>query len=198
MWKPYYRRRFRRKEADPIEGIIGLCVLYLVFLYFTNKTLFWTLLGYAALFFVITIGIATLLVKFKNRKTNFNRSSNIEYANNSLNQNLNNNRSTPEARKLGDYISNFGWNVEPEKWDGHKHIDLAITKAKVNIEVDGRQHALNPVQAFRDQMRDYYSSRKGFETIRIPNSLLRDDESIRRQAELINKRLEDRVSRLRN
>lgn len=50
-------------------------------------------------------------------------------------------RSTPEASKLGEYLRSFGWNVELEKSDNHKHIDIAITEAKVNIEVDGGQHS---------------------------------------------------------
>ena len=45
-------------------------------------------------------------------------------------------KSTPEARELGRLLKSYGWKVELEKWDGHKHVDIAITEVKVNIEVD--------------------------------------------------------------
>ena len=34
--------------------------------------------------------------------------------------------STPDAQGLGRFLKNYGWKVELEKWDGHKHIDIAI------------------------------------------------------------------------
>jgi very-short-patch-repair endonuclease len=62
--------------------------------------------------------------------------------------------------------------VEIEKYDGYKHIDIAIPRAKINIEIDGFHHHLNPYQALQDLKRTYYSFKKGFFTIRIPNSLI--------------------------
>jgi len=62
--------------------------------------------------------------------------------------------------------------AEIEKYDGYKHIDIAIPRAKLNIEIDGFHHHLNPNQALRDLKRTYYSFRKGFFTVRIPNSLV--------------------------
>jgi very-short-patch-repair endonuclease len=50
--------------------------------------------------------------------------------------------------------------LELEKWDGHKHIDLAIVKAKLNIEIDGSQHHFNPRVAFANLKRAEYSQKK--------------------------------------
>lgn len=61
-----------------------------------------------------------------------------------------------------------------EKFDGYKTIDIAVTEAKLNIEVDGRQHNTNPKQAFSDLQRTYYALKKGYFTLRIPNTLVRE------------------------
>lgn len=95
-------------------------------------------------------------------------------------------KSTPEARELGGLLGSYGWKVELEKFDGHKHIDIAITEAKVNIEVDGKQHNLSPKQALADLERTFYSFKKGYVTLRIPNSLVRDYKTITMTAKFIN------------
>ena len=61
--------------------------------------------------------------------------------------------------------------VELEKSDGFKTIDLAITEARCNIEVDGKHHH-NFRQAMADLKRTRYSLQKGYVTLRIPNSLM--------------------------
>lgn len=58
-----------------------------------------------------------------------------------------------------------------EKFDGFKHIDIAIPQAKINIEVDGVHHNFDNIQAMKDLKRTCYSLMKGYSTIRIPNSL---------------------------
>jgi len=82
-------------------------------------------------------------------------------------------RPTREAIKLADELNRLGYKAELEKWDGHKHIDIAITQAKFNIEIDGSYHNYRADIALRDLERTYYSLEKGFVTIRIPNSLVR-------------------------
>ena len=62
--------------------------------------------------------------------------------------------------------------AEIEKYDGFKHIDIAIPRHKINIEIDGFHHHSNPYQALQDLKRTYYSYKKGFFTIRVPNSLI--------------------------
>jgi very-short-patch-repair endonuclease len=93
---------------------------------------------------------------------------------------------TPEARRLGELLKKYGYKVEYEKYDGYKHIDIAIVNKKVNIEVDGGQHH-GKEQALRDLKRTFYSWDKNYVTLRIPNSLTRDDETIRITAEYIDR-----------
>lgn len=80
---------------------------------------------------------------------------------------------TKYSRLLRDELHRRG--IEPimEYSDGHKTVDLAILPARIYIEVDGIQHLNNPAQIIRDLKRDYYSSRDGFYTIRIPNEVLK-------------------------
>jgi len=93
-------------------------------------------------------------------------------------QSYNRHEPTPEALKLGNLLKSMGHKVEFEKYDGYKHIDIAIVKSKVNIEVDGSQHH-DKEQALRDLKRTFYSWDKNYVTLRIPNSLTRDDETIK-------------------
>jgi hypothetical protein len=72
-----------------------------------------------------------------------------------------------------------------EKFDGFKHIDIAIPDAKINIEVDGGHHNYNHSQAMSDLKRTYFSFLKGFYTIRIPNSLVYDEAILNETADYI-------------
>jgi very-short-patch-repair endonuclease len=74
-----------------------------------------------------------------------------------------------------------------EKDDGFKTIDIAVPHAKVNIEVDGRHHNYSAKQALSDLKRTLYSFKKGYTTLRIPNSLVKDD--LEETAELITRYL---------
>ena len=80
---------------------------------------------------------------------------------------------TPEARRLSEELTKLGYKAELEKWDGYKHIDIAIVQAKTNIEIDGSYHNYRANTALRDLERTFYSLEKGYITIRIPNSLVR-------------------------
>ena len=103
---------------------------------------------------------------------------------------------TPEATKLGHLLKNKGWYVEFEKYDRYKHIDIAIVKAKVNIEIDGKQHQ-KVKQALADLKRTYYSFMKGFITLRIPNCLVRDEKTIETTAKFINEFLNESKEQLK-
>ena len=81
---------------------------------------------------------------------------------------------TPEAQSLCDALTNEGIQASLECWDGHKHIDICIPSAKLYIEVDGMQHFTNPDQMARDFIRDHYSDDDGFNTLRIPNQIVKD------------------------
>lgn len=180
MWKPYYRRRFRKKEADPIEGILGLYVMCLALFWITNKDMFWQWLNFG-IFVAVIFFVGVVLFKKINNKGGSGQS-------------FIRNIPTLKAQKLGNKLREFGWPVQFEKWDGHKHIDIAIPEAKYNIEVDGRQHSSNLKQVIADTKRDFYSRQKGFETQRVSNSLLENDSSIEEQARLIDEKLKDRIS----
>ncbi len=83
-------------------------------------------------------------------------------------------KSTPEAEKLWKGLKRAGFNAYLEKWDGYKHIDIAIPSVKVNIEVDGPQHNFNKKQCLADLKRTYHSFKKGYVTLRIPNKLVKE------------------------
>lgn len=107
--------------------------------------------------------------------------------------------STPETKKLYDELKKIGVDIKTknlEKWDGHKHIDIAIPKAKLNIEVDGAHHNFKSEQALKDLKRTYYSFKKGYLTLRIPNSLVRDDEIIRETARYIKKFINENTKQM--
>lgn len=80
---------------------------------------------------------------------------------------------TREAAALKDELEARGIKVYAELNDGFKHIDLAIPRAKLNVEVDGIQHLTNPQQIVADLSRGYYSHKRGFATMHIPNELIR-------------------------
>ncbi len=87
-------------------------------------------------------------------------------------KNINNRTSTDEALDLKMALEKLGVVVYKELNDGYKHIDLAIPKAKLNVEVDGIQHLTDPKQIVADLGRGYYSHKKGFATMHIPNEMI--------------------------
>jgi len=80
--------------------------------------------------------------------------------------------STFSCMSLYFALKERGVPAQLEKFDGYKHIDIAIPQAKVNIEVDGGHHNYNDRQALSDLKRTYHSFLKGYLTLRIPNSLV--------------------------
>ena len=105
-------------------------------------------------------------------------------------------KSTPQTKELASFLERKGWKVELEKWDGHKHIDIAITKAKVNIEVDGAKHTFSEKQALSDLKRTYYSFKKGYVTLRIPNALVKNKRTLEETANYINDFLKESSGQL--
>lgn len=79
---------------------------------------------------------------------------------------------TPEAIALKRALEGRGVTVYHELYDGHKHIDLAIPRAKINVEVDGIRHLTDPHQILADLARGYYSHKKGFDTMHIQNNMI--------------------------
>jgi very-short-patch-repair endonuclease len=81
-------------------------------------------------------------------------------------------KSTPRQRKLFYELKKRGVPAKLELNDGYKTIDIAVPDARVNIEVDGIPHNSFGYQALSDLKRTYYSMKKGYFTLRIPNSLI--------------------------
>lgn len=79
---------------------------------------------------------------------------------------------TKEADSLKKALEEHGVRVLVELHDGYKHIDLAIPRAKLNIEVDGIQHLTDPKQIIADLNRGYYSHKNGYNTMHIPNEMI--------------------------
>jgi len=85
-------------------------------------------------------------------------------------------KTTPDALFLYIMLKSFiSSDIILEFYDGKKHIDIAIPEYKIYIEVDGLNHNLDSNQSLSDLMRDYYSYREGFYTIRVSNSLVKEN-----------------------
>lgn len=80
---------------------------------------------------------------------------------------------TVEAESLKEALEDRGVKVYVELHDGFKTVDLALPRAKINIEVDGIQHLTDPKQILADLGRGYYSHKNGYNTMHIPNEMVR-------------------------
>lgn len=100
---------------------------------------------------------------------------------------------TPEAIKLGNALLERKVPVTFEHFDGYKTVDLAILSAWVYIEVDGSQHTNNTKQALADLKRTYYSFKKGFLTLHIPNALVKSQKVLEETADFITKFLNESI-----
>lgn len=92
-------------------------------------------------------------------------------------------KASPLSIILYKQLKKRGVPAELEKWDGTKTIDIAVVDAKVNIEVDGSQHNFNAQQALSDLLRTLLAFKKGYLTLRVPNSLVKYD--LEKTADLI-------------
>ena len=104
--------------------------------------------------------------------------------------------STFSAISLYFALKQRGVPAQLEKFDGYKHIDIAIPEARVNIEVDGGHHNYDNRQALADLKRTYHSFLKGYLTLRIPNSLV--EYSLEETADYITDMLVVNRDRVRN
>jgi very-short-patch-repair endonuclease len=81
---------------------------------------------------------------------------------------------TPHTLALYFLLRKKGIKAQLEKDDGFKTIDIAVVNTKLNIEVDGSHHNTQHNQALADLQRTFYSFEKGYYTLRIPNSLVKN------------------------
>lgn len=82
---------------------------------------------------------------------------------------------TKHENKLAEALRKRNISVHQQYWDGHKHIDIYIETAKLNIEIDGLQHLTNPKQILSDFKREYWADKNGYYTLHIPNIILEGD-----------------------
>ena len=82
------------------------------------------------------------------------------------------NHTPVEAIKLYYGLKEAGVNAMLEWWDGKKSIDIAISRVKLNIEIDAEYHMLTHEQAINDLEKTMHSFKNGFTTIRIPHVLI--------------------------
>jgi len=80
---------------------------------------------------------------------------------------------TKIALELKEALENLGVEVKMEPFDGYKYIDMEIPKAKLDIEVDGIHHLTSSEQILKDLNRGYWSNQDGYNTIHIPNEMVR-------------------------
>jgi very-short-patch-repair endonuclease len=82
--------------------------------------------------------------------------------------------------------------VKLHKKTRHTTVDIAIPKAKLNIEVDGIQHNIKSKQALSDLKKTRYALEEGYYTLRIPNSLVR--KKLHETADLVEEIYEIRMA----
>lgn len=78
-----------------------------------------------------------------------------------------------EAIQLYYGLKEEGVNAMLEWWDGKKSVDIAISRVKLNIEIDCEYHMLTHEQAMNDLEEAMHSFKNGFTTIRIPHVLIK-------------------------
>lgn len=83
------------------------------------------------------------------------------------------NETPREAIQLYYGLKEAGVNAMLEWWDGNKSIDIAISRVKLNIEIDTEYHMMTHEQAINDLEEAMHSFKNGFTTIRIPHVLIK-------------------------
>lgn len=78
-----------------------------------------------------------------------------------------------EAIQLYYGLREAGVNAMLEWWDGKKSVDIAISRVKLNIEIDTKYHMITHEQAINDLEEAMHSFKNGFTTIRIPHVLIK-------------------------
>ncbi|MBT8221948.1 MAG: hypothetical protein KJN96_02140 [Eudoraea sp.] len=83
------------------------------------------------------------------------------------------NNTPVEAIQLYYSLKDAGASPMLEWWDGCKSIDIAISRVKLNIEVDTDYQMMTHEQAMNNLEEAMHSFQNGFTTIRIPHTLIR-------------------------
>lgn len=78
-----------------------------------------------------------------------------------------------EAVQLYYALKEAGVSSMLEWWDGKKSIDIAISRVKLNIEIDYEYEKLTEHEAINNLEDAMHSFKNGFTTIRIPHIVVR-------------------------
>lgn len=78
-----------------------------------------------------------------------------------------------EAIQLFYALKEAGANPMLEWWDGNKSVDIAISRVKLNIEIETDYHLITHQQAIHDLEEAMHSFKNGFTTIRIPHVVVK-------------------------
>ncbi|MFA6017309.1 MAG: DUF559 domain-containing protein [Patescibacteria group bacterium] len=102
---------------------------------------------------------------------------------------------TSQAKKLQEALESRGVKVEREHSDGHKHIDIFLSEARMAIEVDGLQHVSDPEQIITDFQREHYSGLNNIDTLHLANSVIDNhlEEIANAITEVVRKRREQKI-----
>ena len=79
------------------------------------------------------------------------------------------NNTSIEAIQLFYALKEAGVHPMLEWWDGKKSVDIAISRVKLNIEIDKDYNMITHEQAISDLEDAMHSFKNGFTTIRIPH-----------------------------
>ncbi|HEX3100061.1 MAG TPA: hypothetical protein VHQ41_03790 [Patescibacteria group bacterium] len=79
---------------------------------------------------------------------------------------------TKQAINLKSALEKCGVKTILEMFDGHKHVDISVPAARLDIEVDGLKHLTDADQIVADLNRGYHSHHGGYDTIHIPNQMI--------------------------
>ncbi|MBP6859092.1 MAG: DUF559 domain-containing protein [Candidatus Magasanikbacteria bacterium] len=198
----YYGNSYYDNGAEGlIKGAVLLGFFYLFGSYYTNRPAFWHAIFYIIGTIVLLLAIYIGIRVFKSRRR-AKIVGELKWVNNDISQMVQEakedipkvtNAPTPQALALHKALLDRGIKNELEKSDGFKHVDIAITWARLNIEIDGYQHYLDSMQVKADYKRAYYSMRKGYKTIRFPNFVI--DKYLDRVADTVAKVARDEYFR---
>lgn len=83
------------------------------------------------------------------------------------------NNTPVEAIQLYYGLKEAGVHTMLEWWDGKKSVHIAISRVKLNIEIDAEYHRMTHEQAIHNLERTMHSFKNGFTTIRIPHILIK-------------------------
>ncbi|MCK5061450.1 DUF559 domain-containing protein [Candidatus Parcubacteria bacterium] len=100
-------------------------------------------------------------------------------------------QASKEARILRRALQKKGLEPILEFFDEHKHVDMCIKKARLYVEVDGRQHKTNYNQINSDIKRDYWSRKQNYKTLRFTNKQINNelDKVVNKIMEEVNNRI---------